>query len=57
MTAARHVRQRRARIGWGLFMAAVVAALLAVWQWDQQWLATAGVLLVAAAAFGMGSWS
>lgn len=57
MTAPRYVRERRARIGWVLFVAAIVALLLAVWRWDQQWLATAGVLLLAAAGFGLGSTS
>lgn len=52
----REVRRRRALVGWTLFLLAIVALLLAVWRWDQQWLATAGVLLFAAAGFGMGSW-
>jgi hypothetical protein len=42
-------RQRLcARLGWATFVAAVVSALLATWNWDQQWLATAAVLLFAA---------
>jgi fatty acid desaturase len=57
VSAPKDVRERRAGIGWVLFVAALVAALLAIWQWDQRWLATAGVLLFAAGAFGLGSWS
>jgi hypothetical protein len=57
VSAPRAVRERRANIGWVLFAAALIAALLAIWQWDQRWLATAGVLLIAAGGFGMGSWS
>jgi hypothetical protein len=46
---ARAWRRSMAR-GWatGLFAAAVITALLAVWLWNPQWLATAGVLLFAA---------
>lgn len=50
---SRHTRMRRARVlAWWMFAAAVIAALLAIWQWDDQWIATAGVLLFAAAVVG-----
>lgn len=47
--SSRTERQRLAR-RWATltFVLAIASALLAVWLWDERWLATAGVLLFAA---------
>lgn len=48
-------RRTFGRLAWAAVFAALVSALLAVWLWDQRWIATAGVLLFAALVFSGGA--